>query len=149
MSTYPERPSASVRPPSVWSVTSRLCVVTPGFYQMCFSNFHNHFGNMQVFLSFGVYYHGIQDPAKQKEEEKKKKEEVSRDLNNTLSIIQVHPQQVWWVCPPNTTQLSLTLGEMSDGTYLFSISAVIMAELAVAGSVAQGVSDSGDMAAGP
>ncbi|KAF3855362.1 hypothetical protein F7725_023417 [Dissostichus mawsoni] len=24
-----------------------------GFYQMCFSNFHNRFGTMQVFLSFG------------------------------------------------------------------------------------------------
>uniref|UniRef100_H2UZA1 Transmembrane p24 trafficking protein 6 n=1 Tax=Takifugu rubripes TaxID=31033 RepID=H2UZA1_TAKRU len=45
-----------------------------GFYQMCFSNFHNRFGNMQVFLSFGVYYNGIQDPAQQKEDDKKKEE---------------------------------------------------------------------------
>ncbi|TKS73107.1 Transmembrane emp24 domain-containing protein 6 p24 family protein gamma-5 [Collichthys lucidus] len=59
-----------------------------GFYQMCFSNFHNHFGTMQVFLSFGVYYDSFQDPTKSKEEEKKKKEEVSKDLNNTLSIIE-------------------------------------------------------------
>ncbi|XP_058502105.1 transmembrane emp24 domain-containing protein 6 [Solea solea] len=58
-----------------------------GFYQMCFSNFHNRFGNMQIFLSFGVFYEGQQDPAKSKEEEKKKKEEVSKDLNNTLTII--------------------------------------------------------------
>ncbi|XP_029288963.1 transmembrane emp24 domain-containing protein 6 [Cottoperca gobio] len=59
-----------------------------GFYQMCFSNFHNHFGTMQVFLSFGVYYDGYQEPAKSKEEEKKKKEEVSKELNNTLSVIE-------------------------------------------------------------
>ncbi|KAK5866821.1 hypothetical protein PBY51_011365 [Eleginops maclovinus] len=59
-----------------------------GFYQMCFSNFHNRFGTMQVFLSFGVYYDGYQDPAKTKEEEKKKKEEASKDLNNTLSVIE-------------------------------------------------------------
>ncbi|XP_071770489.1 transmembrane emp24 domain-containing protein 6-like [Centroberyx gerrardi] len=59
-----------------------------GFYQMCFNNFHNRFGSMQVFLSFGVYYDGHQDAAKRKEEEKKKKEEVSKDLNNTLTTIE-------------------------------------------------------------
>ncbi|XP_070687416.1 transmembrane emp24 domain-containing protein 6-like [Pempheris klunzingeri] len=59
-----------------------------GFYQMCFSNFHNRFGTMQVFLSFGVYYDGLQDTASKEEEKKKKKEEVSRELNNTLSVIQ-------------------------------------------------------------
>ncbi|XP_033823394.1 transmembrane emp24 domain-containing protein 6 [Periophthalmus magnuspinnatus] len=59
-----------------------------GFYQMCFSNFHNRFGMMQVFLSFGVHYDGYEDSAQKKEEEKKKKEEVSKDLNNTLSIIE-------------------------------------------------------------
>uniref|UniRef100_A0A3Q3X154 GOLD domain-containing protein n=1 Tax=Mola mola TaxID=94237 RepID=A0A3Q3X154_MOLML len=59
-----------------------------GFYQMCFNNFHNRFGSLQVFLSFGVYYDGLQDPAKRKEEDKKKKEEISRDLNNTLGVIE-------------------------------------------------------------
>lgn len=67
-----------------------FAVVGPGFYQMCFSNFHNRFGMMQVFLSFGVHYDGSQDPAKQKEMEKKKKEEASKDLNNTLSVIEVN-----------------------------------------------------------
>ncbi|KAM9854852.1 transmembrane emp24 domain-containing protein 6 [Aulostomus maculatus] len=59
-----------------------------GFYQMCFSNFHNHFGTMQVSLSFGVYYDGHQDAATNKEEEKTKREEARKDLNNTLSIIE-------------------------------------------------------------
>uniref|UniRef100_A0A673MAZ2 Transmembrane p24 trafficking protein 6 n=1 Tax=Sinocyclocheilus rhinocerous TaxID=307959 RepID=A0A673MAZ2_9TELE len=54
-----------------------------GFYQMCFSNFHNRFGSMQVFLNFGVYYEG------QKEEEKKKKEEDMKQINSTLSFIEV------------------------------------------------------------
>lgn len=74
---------------------SHLSCVRPGFYQMCFSNFHNRFGTMQVFLSFGVYYEGFQDPAKHKEEEKKKKEEVSKNLNNTLSIIEVHTHGIY------------------------------------------------------
>ncbi|XP_071316503.1 transmembrane emp24 domain-containing protein 6 [Trachinotus anak] len=58
-----------------------------GFYQMCFSNFHNRFGTMQVFLSFGVYYDGHQNKSKG-EEKKKKEEEVGKELNNTLSIIE-------------------------------------------------------------
>ncbi|KAK5927399.1 hypothetical protein CgunFtcFv8_012560 [Champsocephalus gunnari] len=47
---------------------------------MCFSNFHNRFGTMQVFLSFD----GYKDSDKTKEEEEK--EEASKDLNNTLSV---------------------------------------------------------------
>uniref|UniRef100_A0A668T3A3 GOLD domain-containing protein n=1 Tax=Oreochromis aureus TaxID=47969 RepID=A0A668T3A3_OREAU len=60
-----------------------------GFYQMCFSNFHNRFGAMQISLSFGVYYDTYQDPSKSEEEEKKKKEEISKELNNTLSVIEI------------------------------------------------------------
>lgn len=52
---------------------------------MCFSNFHNRFGSMQVFLNFGVYYDGSDHQQKQKEEKKK----VQKDLNNTLSTIEV------------------------------------------------------------
>ncbi|XP_008300989.1 transmembrane emp24 domain-containing protein 6 [Stegastes partitus] len=60
-----------------------------GFYQMCFNNFHNRFGTMQVFLSFGVYYDNNQDPSMSEEnEKKKKKEEISKDLNNTLSFME-------------------------------------------------------------
>lgn len=45
---------------------------------------------MQVFLSFGVYYENYQDPSKSQEEEERKKEEINKDLNNTLGIIQVN-----------------------------------------------------------
>ncbi|XP_056308001.1 transmembrane emp24 domain-containing protein 6 [Danio aesculapii] len=56
-----------------------------GFYQMCFSNFHNRFGSMQVFLDFGVYYDGQE---KRKEDEKKRKEEDLKQINSTLSFIE-------------------------------------------------------------
>lgn len=56
---------------------------------MCLSNFHNRFGNLQVFLSFGVYYDGMQDAGQKREEEKKKKEEAGQELNNTLGFIEV------------------------------------------------------------
>ncbi|KAM8860795.1 transmembrane emp24 domain-containing protein 6 [Synchiropus picturatus] len=65
-----------------------------GFYQMCFNNFHNRFGTMQVFLSFGVYYDDDKDPSHSKEEEKKRKEEVAKDLNNTLSVIEESTHRV-------------------------------------------------------
>lgn len=56
---------------------------------MCLSNFHNRFGHMQVFLNFGVYYEGSEDMKKQKEEDDKKKEEDRKDLNNTITTIEV------------------------------------------------------------
>ncbi|KAJ8407918.1 hypothetical protein AAFF_G00269620 [Aldrovandia affinis] len=52
-----------------------------GFYQMCFSNIHNKFGSMQVFLNFGVYYEGFEDAQKKKEQE-------DQHLNDTLSTIE-------------------------------------------------------------
>lgn len=65
-----------------------MCICA-GFYQMCFSNFHNRFGGMQVFLNFGVYYEGQKNIEIQKEEEKKKKEEDMKQINSTLSFIEV------------------------------------------------------------
>ncbi|KAA0724167.1 Transmembrane emp24 domain-containing protein 6 p24 family protein gamma-5 [Triplophysa tibetana] len=53
-----------------------------GFYQMCFSNFHNRFGSMQIFLNFGVYSDGQEKIEKQKEENMK-------EINSTLSTIGV------------------------------------------------------------
>ncbi|XP_029952458.1 transmembrane emp24 domain-containing protein 6 [Salarias fasciatus] len=52
-----------------------------GFYQMCFSNFHNRFGSLQVFLSFGVYYEDDQDKPRGTEQRDK-------ELNDTLSVIE-------------------------------------------------------------
>lgn len=49
---------------------------------MCFSNFHNRFGSMQIFLNFGVYSDGQENIEKQKEEDMK-------EINSTLSTIWV------------------------------------------------------------
>ncbi|TSK28098.1 Transmembrane emp24 domain-containing protein 6 [Bagarius yarrelli] len=49
-----------------------------GFYQMCFSNFHNRFGSMQIFMNFGVYYPDLGAS---------KKDINSRELNSTLDTI--------------------------------------------------------------
>lgn len=54
-----------------------------GFYQMCFANYHNHFGDMRVFLNFGVFY--------EEEAETQKENEIDEEvLNSTLSNIKVH-----------------------------------------------------------
>ncbi|NXJ89559.1 TMED6 protein, partial [Corythaixoides concolor] len=50
-----------------------------GFYQLCLDNQHNHFGFMQVYLNFGVYYEGFNTENEQLEERKQ--------LNDTLEAI--------------------------------------------------------------
>ncbi|XP_077592060.1 transmembrane emp24 domain-containing protein 6-like isoform X2 [Stigmatopora nigra] len=67
-----------------------LDVKETGFYQMCFSNFHNRFGNMQVSLSFGVYY----DHAPPKQEKGDEKVAAIKKLNDTLSIIEASSLRV-------------------------------------------------------
>ncbi|KAM8799245.1 transmembrane emp24 domain-containing protein 6 [Eudromia elegans] len=52
-----------------------------GFYQLCLDNRHNHFGFMQVYLNFGVYYQGFDVEQEQHEERKK--------INDTLDAIEV------------------------------------------------------------
>ncbi|MBN3301262.1 TMED6 protein, partial [Amia calva] len=58
-----------------------------GFYQICLNNFHNRFGNMQVFLNFGVYYDGYEEMQQQKDEERK-------HLNDTLATIEASTVKV-------------------------------------------------------
>lgn len=52
-----------------------------GFYQLCLDNHENHFGFVQVYLNFGVYYEGLNMEKKEPEEKK--------ELNNTLEAIEV------------------------------------------------------------
>uniref|UniRef100_A0A8C3KQC2 GOLD domain-containing protein n=1 Tax=Calidris pygmaea TaxID=425635 RepID=A0A8C3KQC2_9CHAR len=52
-----------------------------GFYQLCLDNQQSHFGFMQVYLNFGVYYEGFNTENKQPEEKK--------ELNDTLEAIEV------------------------------------------------------------
>ncbi|NXE28454.1 TMED6 protein, partial [Ardeotis kori] len=65
-----------------------------GFYQLCLDNGQNHFGFMQVYLNFGVYYDGFHLENKQPEQRK--------ELNDTLEAIgvsirklQVHIFHMW------------------------------------------------------
>ncbi|NXL86527.1 TMED6 protein, partial [Alectura lathami] len=52
-----------------------------GFYQLCLDNRQNHFGFMQVYLNFGVYYDGFNMEKEQPAERKQ--------LNDTLDAIEV------------------------------------------------------------
>uniref|UniRef100_A0A8C4XMD6 GOLD domain-containing protein n=1 Tax=Falco tinnunculus TaxID=100819 RepID=A0A8C4XMD6_FALTI len=65
-----------------------------GFYQLCLDNQQNHFGFVQVYLNFGVYYEDFNVENKQLEEKK--------ELNDTLEAIgvsirklQVHIFHMW------------------------------------------------------
>ncbi|XP_041627897.1 transmembrane emp24 domain-containing protein 6 isoform X1 [Vulpes lagopus] len=53
-----------------------------GFYQLCLKNQQNHFGSVQVYLNFGVFYEGPEMDHKQKNERKR--------LNDTLDAIELH-----------------------------------------------------------
>ncbi|NWI29627.1 TMED6 protein, partial [Sula dactylatra] len=57
-----------------------------GFYQLCLDNQQNHFGFMQVYLNFGVYYEGFNVENKQPQERK--------ELNDTLEAIGVSIQKL-------------------------------------------------------
>ncbi|NWH42083.1 TMED6 protein, partial [Chloropsis hardwickii] len=65
-----------------------------GFYQLCLDNQHNHFGFMQVYLNFGVYYDDFNMEREQPAERK--------ELNDTLEAIgvsirrlQIHTFHMW------------------------------------------------------
>ncbi|NXN01059.1 TMED6 protein, partial [Sylvia borin] len=65
-----------------------------GFYQFCLDNEQNHFGFMQVYLNFGVYYDDFNMDHKQLAERKQ--------LNDTLEAIglsiqrlQIHTFHMW------------------------------------------------------
>lgn len=55
--------------------------LSAGFYQLCLDNQQNHFGFVQVYLNFGVYYESFDVENKQPEERKV--------LNDTLEAIGV------------------------------------------------------------
>ncbi|NXU50561.1 TMED6 protein, partial [Turnix velox] len=55
-----------------------------GFYRLCLGNEQNHFGFMQVYLNFGVYYEGFHE----------KNSEERKEMNNTLEAIEVSIQKL-------------------------------------------------------
>ncbi|XP_006860270.1 PREDICTED: transmembrane emp24 domain-containing protein 6 [Chrysochloris asiatica] len=56
-----------------------------GFYQLCLSNQQNHFGSVQVYLNFGVFYEGP---------EMNHKENERKQLNDTLDAIEESTRKV-------------------------------------------------------
>ncbi|CAH2323972.1 transmembrane emp24 domain-containing 6 [Pelobates cultripes] len=56
-----------------------------GFYQLCVNNWQNHFGSVQIYLNFGVFYDGQGDEHPQ---------DHKRKLNDTLSSIEESAQIV-------------------------------------------------------
>lgn len=54
--------------------------IPTGFYQLCLNNQQNHFGSVQVYLNFGVFYEGPEINHKQNER---------KQLNDTLDAIEV------------------------------------------------------------
>ncbi|XP_062031784.1 transmembrane emp24 domain-containing protein 6 [Lepus europaeus] len=56
-----------------------------GFYQLCLSNQQNHFGSVQVYLNFGIFYEGPETDHKQQDR---------KQLNDTLDAIEESTQRV-------------------------------------------------------
>lgn len=54
--------------------------IPTGFYQLCLKNQQNHFGSVQVYLNFGVFYEEPEIDHKQNER---------KQLNDTLDAIEV------------------------------------------------------------
>ncbi|KAJ8248974.1 hypothetical protein GJAV_G00229790 [Gymnothorax javanicus] len=66
-----------------------------GFYQMCFSNFYNRFGRMQVFIDFGVHYEGNEEAEKIKAEENKQLNESLSTIEDSINKLQGHIFHMW------------------------------------------------------
>ncbi|XP_020030904.1 transmembrane emp24 domain-containing protein 6 [Castor canadensis] len=56
-----------------------------GFYQLCLKNDQNHFGSVQVYLNFGIFYEGLEMDHKQSQR---------KQLNDTLDAIEDSSQRV-------------------------------------------------------
>ncbi|NWI66413.1 TMED6 protein, partial [Todus mexicanus] len=65
-----------------------------GFYQLCLDNQENHFGFMQVYLNFGVYYEGF-DGEKKQPEEKKKLNDTLEAIRDSIHKLQLHIFHMW------------------------------------------------------
>ncbi|XP_009685291.2 transmembrane emp24 domain-containing protein 6 [Struthio camelus] len=65
-----------------------------GFYQLCLDNQHNHFGFMQVYLNFGVYYQGF-DVENEQQEERKQLNDTLDAIGVSMRKLQVHIFHMW------------------------------------------------------
>ncbi|XP_060782992.1 transmembrane emp24 domain-containing protein 6-like [Neoarius graeffei] len=66
-----------------------------GFYQMCFANYHNHFGDMRVFLNFGVFYEEEDEAKKEKKMDKEVLNSALSNIKDMTNKIQLRIQHMW------------------------------------------------------
>ncbi|OXB65097.1 hypothetical protein ASZ78_008380 [Callipepla squamata] len=65
-----------------------------GFYQLCLDNGQNHFGFVQVYLNFGVYYDGF-NMEKEQPEERKQLNDTLDAIGVSIQKLQVHIFHMW------------------------------------------------------
>ncbi|XP_021263892.1 transmembrane emp24 domain-containing protein 6 [Numida meleagris] len=65
-----------------------------GFYQLCLDNGQNHFGFMQVYLNFGVYYDGF-NMEKDQPEERKQLNDTLDAIGASIQKLRVHIFHMW------------------------------------------------------
>ncbi|XP_074864373.1 transmembrane emp24 domain-containing protein 6 isoform X1 [Carettochelys insculpta] len=65
-----------------------------GFYQLCLSNRLNHFGSVQVYLNFGVFYEGF-DLQNSPDEERKKMNDTLEAIEESTRKLQAHVFHMW------------------------------------------------------
>ncbi|NWR66577.1 TMED6 protein, partial [Bucorvus abyssinicus] len=64
-----------------------------GFYQLCLDNQENHFGFMQVYLNFGVYYEGFEE--NKQPEERKELNDTLEAIGTSIHKLQLHIFHMW------------------------------------------------------
>ncbi|XP_030044913.1 transmembrane emp24 domain-containing protein 6-like, partial [Microcaecilia unicolor] len=64
-----------------------------GFYQLCLNNWKNHFGSVQVYLSFGVYYDGF--GVEHEGQERQKLNDTLATIEESAQKVQIHVFHMW------------------------------------------------------
>ncbi|XP_001378162.1 transmembrane emp24 domain-containing protein 6 [Monodelphis domestica] len=65
-----------------------------GFYQLCLLNAH-HFGSVQVYLNFGVFYEGVGMENNQKNEERQKLNDTLEAIEESTRKVQINIFHMW------------------------------------------------------
>ncbi|KAL7862984.1 hypothetical protein SRHO_G00119680 [Serrasalmus rhombeus] len=66
-----------------------------GFYQMCLANLHNRFGDMRVFLNFGVYYEEITEAEKETDMEEDILSSTLSNMQDISNKLRIRIQHMW------------------------------------------------------
>ncbi|NWI94301.1 TMED6 protein, partial [Pitta sordida] len=66
----------------------------PGFYQLCLDNQQNHFGLVQVYLNFGVYYEDF-SPEQKQPAQRKELNDTLEAIRESIQRLQLHTFHMW------------------------------------------------------